>query len=206
MVGSDSHQVRTWTGLIFVIAGLLMIILWVIFTTVHGPTSFDRKGEMLGRSTFFWGSMLSGVPNLLLVLGLFGARGYLGATANRLSKAGFIVTIFGLFVPAAADLAAGSMGPPLLVPLVGLGLFLLAVANRNISERGIPTMNILAALGSLQLIASGWGFLPRALSNQIFGYRVYGVLAYLLFGAGWMLLGDRIIRTQKLHPGVDLQR
>lgn len=42
--------------------------LWVVFTVVHGPTSFDQRGEVLGRSTPFWGTLLGGIPNLLISL------------------------------------------------------------------------------------------------------------------------------------------
>lgn len=45
-----------WASLLFVAAGLSMIVLWSIYTTIHGPTSYDRTGFVLGRSTLFLGA------------------------------------------------------------------------------------------------------------------------------------------------------
>lgn len=166
------------------------MILWIIFTIVHGPTSFDRKGSVFGLSTFFWGSVLGGVPNLLIVLGLVGSSGRLVGNTGGLSTIGFILTLLGLLIPAVIDLIAGSLGPPLFLPLVGTGLVLMAVANWSDSQIGKWPKQLLLSLGVVELIAFAWVFLPRNLSDQIYGFRIYGVFAYLLFGTGWMLLGS----------------
>ena len=59
-----------WASLAFVAGGLLMAVLWLVFTNVHGPTSFAQTRVVLGRSTLFGGRLLGGLPNLLVALGL----------------------------------------------------------------------------------------------------------------------------------------
>jgi hypothetical protein len=182
-----------WHGFIFIAAGMAMMMLWIIFTIVHGPTSFNRAGSVFGRSMFFWGSLLGGLPNLLLVLGLLGARGWLGAGISAMSKIGFVLTLIGILIPAVIDLTTGSLGPPLFVPLVGVGLLLLAAGRHRDCKRRIRQTYLLAGLGLLQLMAMAWVFLPRHLSDEFYGFRIYGVLAHFLFGAGWILIGSTII-------------
>ena len=47
-----------------------MIPMWVRYTTLHGPTSFDEDGHWLGQGPGFWGSMMA-TAMLLIVLGLY---------------------------------------------------------------------------------------------------------------------------------------
>jgi len=119
-------QSARWASLAIGAGGLLMIVLWLVYTTVHGPTSFDQRGVVLGRSTLFWGSLLGGPPNLLVALGLILLYPRLTRHADRLAQAGCTLALIGLIVPAGIDLYAGGLGPPLLVPVVGIGLILMA--------------------------------------------------------------------------------
>ena len=173
-----------------------MIILWAIYTRVHGPTSFDRMGSVLGRSTLFWGSLLGGVPNLLLVGGLLLMSQTLIGHTRTVSKIGFFLTLFGLLIPAGVDLIAGGLGPPLFVPVVGTGLALVALGNWRNPQLGQGRVYLLLLMGVLQLIAFTWVFIPQDLYDQIYGYRIYGVLANVLEGIGWIALGFSTILEQ----------
>jgi hypothetical protein len=166
-----------------------MIILWTIFTIVHGPTSFDRKGLVLGHSTFFWGSLLGGVPNFLLVFGLLGMRQVLLGRTDTLSKAGLFFTLLGLLIPATVDLIAGSLGPPLFVPAVGTGLLLIALSHWRNPGLGKRRVYLLFIMGVLQLIAFASVLIPGHFFDQMYGYRIQGVLAYVLMGIGGISLG-----------------
>ena len=42
-----------------------MVPMWVRYTTLHGPTSFDEDGHWLGQGPGFWGSMMA--PAMLLI-------------------------------------------------------------------------------------------------------------------------------------------
>ena len=59
-----------WAGVALLLGGSLMAAMFVIFTYVHGPTSFDLDSPFLGKGTFFWGVMTSTPPSLLVALGL----------------------------------------------------------------------------------------------------------------------------------------
>ena len=65
MVNDQRSKSLYWASLAIMLGEFLMVLLWLIFTTVRGPTSFDRTGVILGQSTFFWGSLLGGIPNFL---------------------------------------------------------------------------------------------------------------------------------------------
>ncbi len=166
-----------------------MILLWIIYTTVHGPTSFDRTGVVLGRSTLFWGGLLGSFPNLLLALGLILSYPWLVKPAGLLARIGYILTLTGLIIPAVIDLFAGGLGPPIFVPLVGIGLILTAVGNRDNPTIQRRSRSLLMVLGLLQITAIASAFVPREVSDGIGGYRLYGLLAHFAFGLGWILLG-----------------
>lgn len=90
-----------WSSLAIVAGGVLMVVLWTIFTNMHGPTSFDENRFVLDRGTLFWGRWLGGLPNLFVALGLLTL---LSLVITRLARTGYILTLFGLVVPALLDL------------------------------------------------------------------------------------------------------
>ena len=71
---SDANLTRTatrrWPWWLVVAGGLIMVSLWPVYISLHGPTSFDEGGRFLGRDAPFWGAMLEGPPNLLIAGGL----------------------------------------------------------------------------------------------------------------------------------------
>jgi hypothetical protein len=192
---NDSQPAR-WAGLLFAAGGSLMILLWIIFTTVHGPTSFDRTDVVLGRSTLFWGRWLGSLPNLLLALGWIALYHWLAKPGGRMARIGYLFTLTGLLLPAGLDaLVWKSLGPPFFVPLVGLGLILVAIGNRANPMINRRYLTLVGILGALQLLAFVWALFPMALSDRIYGYRIYGFLAHFTFGLGWILLGILMQRS-----------
>lgn len=186
-----------WPALLLITGGLLMAGLWVNYTFVHGPTSYDEQGIVLGQSTLFWGSMLSGPPTLLIVLGLLLLRPTLLQGAGRLARIGFIFTAAGMLVPAVIDLIFVFIGPPLLLPLVGAGLLMVAQGLPRAAALTRAMRPLLLGMGSLLLLSILWSLLPLPLFDRLYGYRVYGFATHLLFGAGWVAIGVRLLRAGK---------
>jgi hypothetical protein len=106
--------------------------------------------------------------------------------ARIVSKAGFVLTLLGLLIPAAVDLIAGGLGPPLFVPVVGVGMVMLAVGNRGNSQAGSLRAYLLLLMGLLQLFALA---IPTNLFG--YGYRISGMMVHFLVGLGWIIFGIR---------------
>lgn len=141
--------------------GALNIALWPIYTSVHGPGSVDMQGEVLGMGTLFWGSMMEGPSGLLIALGLAGSYGRLTGRAGRMARVGYVLTMIGVVIPALVNLAILAVVPPLLAPVFGTGLILMAVANRRTSS--------LTRFSRLLLWGSG-----SCCSGHSSGWRRYG--------------------------------
>lgn len=183
-----THKAR-WASRALVLGGLLMAGLWLVYTRVHGPTSYDETNALAGRSTLFWGMLLGGPPPLLVALGLGLERGRLTAGLGRRARIGHALTVFGLAVAASIDLIIGALGPPFFGPVVGLGLLLLAAGRLSGAAPPRTATNLLLALGLLQWAAFAAALIPNAVADEWGGYRVYGVLAHLLPGLLWAALG-----------------
>jgi hypothetical protein len=190
MVNDRKSNYVYWPDLALMLGGLLMAPLWLIYTTVHGPTSFDRTGVVLGQSTLFWGSLLGGIPNLLISLGWIGRYPFLARQSGRLAQIGYALTLFGLIVPAVIDLLTVGLGPPIFIPFLGVGLVLTAVGNRKSPDLHRRSQIALLLMGLLLLGAFTFTvMIPDTLSDQIGAYRIYGFQAHFLAGTGWILLG-----------------
>ncbi len=174
--------------------GALNIALWPIYTTMHGPGSVDQEGQFLGMGTLFWGSMMEGPPGLLIALGLAGSYSRLTARGRRMARVGYVLTMIGVLIPALINVAILAVMPPLLAPIFGAGVILIALANRRSSSLTRFSQLVLWGLGIVLL----WSFLwlasvrPHVL-DQIHGYRIYGVVANVLFGVGWILFGVSLV-------------
>jgi hypothetical protein len=178
-----------WAGLAMIAGGLLAAALWIIYTNVHGPTSYDETRPVLGRSTLFWGMLLSAVPNLLVALGLVGLYPRLARGVGRLARAGYFLSLMALLIPAVIDLIIRALGPPFFVPVLGVGLILLAQGSRG-NPRLLPqSVRLILLIGVFQLIAFALALIPLEVSDAIDGYRIYGIFAHLLSGLGWVVLG-----------------
>jgi hypothetical protein len=197
----DTRAVR-WASLAFIASGLLMAALWLIYTNVHGPTSYDETHPVLGRSTLFWGMLLSALPNLLAVLGLVFLYPLLAQGARRMAKAGYALSLAGLLIPAVIDLIISALGPPFFVPVLGVGMILLAVGSRD-NTRILPqSVSLILIIGIFQLIAFALALIPNDVSDQFLGYRIYGTFAHFLSGLGWAAFGWTL-RNKKAAARVD---
>jgi hypothetical protein len=188
-----------WASLAFVAGGLLMAVLWLIYTSVHGPTSFDQTRAVLGRSTLFWSLLLSVPPSLLVALGLIVLYPRLASRARRVPRIGYALTLIALVVPAGLDLFVwGGLGPPFFVPVVGIGLILLALGNWHNPQLQRQSLYLLMLIGVFQEIAFASAMIPLEVSDQIGGYRMYGLFAHFLTGIGWGALGVSLWQAQTL--------
>ena len=134
--------------------------------------------------------MLGGPPNLLVGLGLALLYPILAKGASRTAKAGYALTLTGLVIPALADLFVWrALGPPFLVPVVGMGLILLAGGHWHNPRLHRQFLNLLVVIGVLQLTAFVLFIIPLDISDQFGGYRIAGFFAYFLTGATWIALG-----------------
>lgn len=182
-----------------ILGGALNIALWPIYTNVHGPGSVDMQGEVLGMGTLFWGSMMEGPSGLLIALGLAGSYRRLTGRAGRMARVGYVLTMIGVVIPALVNLAILAVIPPLLAPIFGAGLILMAVANRRTSSLTRFSRILLWGLG----VVLFWSFLWVAavrpdVVDQIYGYRIYGAVANVLFGLGWILFGASLLARGRI--------
>lgn len=86
-----------------VLGGRLMTILYVPLTIAHGPTSFNRGGEVLGADMHVWGFLLGVVPCLMLGLTLWRLRETASGARAITRKAWTVVSVL-LLLSAAQDL------------------------------------------------------------------------------------------------------
>lgn len=125
-----------------------MVPMWVRYTTLHGPTTVDEGGLWLGQGPGFWGSMMEGPAFLLIALGLAGSYPLLTANAGRTARVGFALAMIGAVIPEVIDLALREIIPPLLAPLFGVGLILMAVPRAD----EIQSARTRGAWGSVTLL------------------------------------------------------
>lgn len=192
------------TSLVFIVGGLLMAAFWLIYTLAHGPTSFDQNNPVWGRTTLFWGSLLGGIPNLLLALGMLLLYPTVASGSGRIARTGYTLAMIGLVVPAIVDIVTVGLGPPLLMPLLGIGLILSGLGNRNRSLAQRQLFFVIHSIGILLLVAFAWGFaIPQDISDRVQGYRIFGLMGYFLAGLGWMGLGVWVRRLQSSRHRLD---
>jgi hypothetical protein len=177
-----------------ILGGAVNIALWPIYTNVHGPGSVDMQGEVLGMGTLFWGSMMEGPSGLLIALGLAGSYRRLTGRAGRMARVGYVLAMIGVVIPALVNLAILAVIPPLLAPIFGTGLILMAVADRRTSSLRRFSRLLLWALGIVLFWSVLWLAAVRPdVLDRIYGYRIYGAVANVLFGLGWILFGASLI-------------
>lgn len=141
---------------------------------------------------------MEGPSGLLLALGLAGSHRRLTAGGGRMARVGFVLAMIGVLIPALVNVAILAVMPPLLAPVFGAGLILLARAGRRGGSLARSSRLLLWGLGIVLL----WSFLwllsvrPHVL-DEIDGYRIYGVVANVLFGAGWILFGFGLVARRR---------
>ena len=187
-------------GLAISLGGLAMALLWLIYTSVHGPTSFDEVNRVLGRDTLFWGMLLGVVPNVAIGAGLLMARHPLTSALTAAGRVGYYLILIGLLLPAAADAALQAFGPPFLMPILGIGLVLLSTGSRRNPGATALSRIELVSMGILLLVAFAWALLSQDFGDSIGGYRIFGAMGYFLPGIGWGAFGAAI-RANGGSPG-----
>jgi hypothetical protein len=193
------EQPRLWPNLALIAGGLLMVPMWVRYTTLHGPTSFDERGHWLGQDEAFWGGMMAPAM-LLIVLGLYGHRAVLKERGGRVARIGYWLAMIGLGLPAAVDLAARNVVPPFLMPLAATGLILLAVAHRHDPALPPTCRVVLLIVGLLLSAAFLMNAIPQETLDRFQWYRLYGLLSNVLFGLGWVVFGASLARHPAAEP------
>lgn len=179
-----------WPNMVMITGGLLMAVLWPLYISLHGPTSYNLDGHWLGQGAIFWGSIMEGPANLLIALGLLGFYPLLAGHAGRKARIGFALILIGLVVTGVADLVMLAIVPPLLSPLVAIGLILLALAHRENPAFHKTARYAFWGMSVLLLFSFLWALLlPIDVSDRVNGYIVFGVTANLLFGLGWVVVG-----------------
>jgi hypothetical protein len=186
---NHNNRSARWLSLAFIAGGALMIGLWLIFTNVHGPTSYNLDRPFLGRGMFFWGMLLGGPPNLLVAAALLGLAPRLTQGAPRRARVGLGLAVFGLAAAGALDLIVGAINAPFFIPVVAAGLLLLALGRSHRPDLPRAAWISLAVIGALNLIAFAWVLAPLELSDAVAGYRLYGLLAHVGTGLGWVAVG-----------------
>jgi hypothetical protein len=191
MGDGDRSPAARWAGLALCTGGLLMAALWLVFTSLHGPTSFDEHRFALGRDELFWGMLLGVVPNLLIAAALLTLRRRVTAAAAT-ARVGYAMILAGLVVSAALDLVFHALGPPLVLPIIAGGLILLAIGNwRNPLMTSFGRLALLS-VGIVLTIAFALVLVPIEVADSIGGYRIFGALGYLVAGIGWALFGAAV--------------
>ena len=175
--------------------GLLMAAVWLVFTNLHGPTSVNEGRSLFGHDMHGWGLLLGFGPNVLIAAALVGLRPLLVAGAGRLVAVGHGIMVASLLASAAMDLVFLALGPPLFMPLLGLGAVLVALGRRDSNRVGAATRRIVGLLGVLLLAAAALSWAPREWSDSFGGYRIFGAMGYFAAGllwaaAGWTLARD----------------
>lgn len=186
---------RRWPWWLVVAGGLIMVSLWPVYISLHGPTSFDEGGRFLGRDTLFWGAMLEGPPNLLIAGGLLALLPGIWVALGRPARIGYVFVLVSLVIPAVVDLVTLTIVPPLLYSVEAVGLALLAIAGRQLrplTRIVLGVMAVLLAATYLQL------FLSTEQFDAIEAYRIHGLMAHVAVGIGWAIAG----LTEALRPRV----
>jgi hypothetical protein len=181
-------------GALLIAGGLAAIPLWLVFTVVHGPTSFNENNVTLGLDMHGWGLLLGVIPNALVAAGLWLGRSMLLRDGRRGARIGFGLLLLAVIVSAGLDLLFRALGPPILLPFIAAGAIVLALAPSHGSGPGSRIRITLLGLGLLLAVAFVWALTPLDTFDRVGGYRIYGVMAHLLGGLGWALLGILVAR------------
>lgn len=189
--GWSTRGVAPW---VIAAGGLLMAALWLVYTWLHGPTTYQEDHQFLGRDVHFWGMLLGVVPNSLISAGLIALRDWL-ATPSKLAAVGHWLMCGALVVPAVLDFAVQAINAPFFLPVQAVGVVLLAAGLRSRPDQSTLRTS-LVVLGGLLGAGMMVAFLPQDFSDSIGGFRIFGVFAYFLAGLAWSGVG------YVLHNGV----
>ena len=182
-------------GVLVTLGGLAAVPLWLVFTNVHGPASFNENHVTLGLDMHAWGLLLGVIPNVLVAAGLWLGRPEVVLGGGPVARLGYGLVLAGLLASAVLDLLIWrALGPPLFVPLIAAGLLILALAPRRDGGSMTPIRGTLLFLGVLLAVAFLWALTPLDVFDRVGGYRIYGAMAHLLGGLAWAVVGFLVLR------------
>lgn len=186
-----------WAAWCLVASGVAAAAIWVVFTQSHGPTSYNENRIVVGGDMYFWGWLLGTIPNALLVAGLLGLRPMLFHGAGGIARTGYVLALLGLAVAGAVDLVGRALGPPLLLPVQALGLVLLGAGPARHGELRprADVRVVIGVIGALLFVAFGFALIPLDVVDAIGGYRIYGAIAHVATGVGWVVAGLLCLRS-----------
>ena len=199
--GNSVLESRSWPNLAMIAGGLLMIPMWVRYTTLHGPTTVDEGGHWLGQGPGFWGSMMEGPAGLLIAAG----AGRVVSPANRERRSDGSRRLRARHDrgghptggrPGATRGHSAAVGPSLRsgVDPDGSG------QSSQLRVDEVQSARTRGAWGTL-LSSFLWALLVRPdLTDRIDGYRIYGVVANALVGLGWVVFGVSLARHPAAEP------
>lgn len=183
-------------GLLIIAGGVLMAALWLVFTSVHGPTSFNENRPFLGGDMHFWGMLLGVVPHLLIAAGLASLRPFRDGGASKVAVAGYAIVLIGLLTSATLDFLMQGLAAPIFIPLIALGAILFAIGSGG-TVLDARSRAVMLSVGLLLAVAFAVALVPLEVSDPIGGYRIYGFVAHFLAGLGWALFGYRTVRRAR---------
>ncbi len=185
---------------LIVAGGVLKIPLWVLFISLHGPTSDNLDSRFAGGDPLLWGAIMSGVPSILVALGLIGHARLLGA--GRVRRVGLILVVAALVIPATVDLVTRALWPPLLIPVLAAGAFVVALTGRRNPTIGAPTTVSFLVIGVLLAATFVYALaVPREVFDAIAGYRLQGIVEHVLVGLAWIGVGVGLLGPSR-EPAV----
>ena len=198
-----AHRRGVVASLLLIAGGALKIPLWMVFISLHGPTSFNENGRYLGGDPLIWGAVMSGVPSLLVAAGLIGHSRLLGAPAAR--RVGLVLALAALVVPALVDLVTGALWPPLLLPVLAAGSIVMGVTGSRNPALGKLSAGALVVIGVLLAATFAYAVvIPQEVFDAIEGYRLEGLVEHVTVGVGWVLVGiGLLIRPRPVRPEAD---
>jgi hypothetical protein len=189
---------RRWPWWLVVAGGAIMLSLWPLYISLHGPTSFNLGRRFLGQAPPFWGAMMDGPPSLLIAAGLLALLPGIWVALGVVARIGYALVLVSLVIPGLMDLVLLGIQPPLLYPVEAAGLALLAIGGRrlhSVTRIVFGVMATLLAVTLLQLLLSQEQF------DAIEAYRIHGLLAHVAVGIGWVASGI----TEGLRPRAQLE-
>ena len=193
MAVGEFLSVRRWPGPVIMAGGAIMAALFPVYSILHGPTSVYERGDWLGLEGQVWGGLMSGVPSVLIASGLMGARAFV-AGDGRTARIGYVLLLVSLWIPGVLDLLLRAISPPFLMPIEAAGLLLLGLDRSERQALSTAARRAMVGMGGLLVVAFVSALSPQEFSDRFNGYRVFGVLAYLLVGLGWFVVGATIAR------------
>jgi hypothetical protein len=171
-----------------IVGGLLMTALYIPFTIAHGPTWFNEGRQFLGRDMYFWGMLLGVEPNILIGAGFWSLRRRVAGT-RRLALVACTAICIVLWLSAVLDLVLGGLGLPFGLFLLGPAALIAGLTGAVLRPADVRARHVLGLLGLVLVGACIFALVTLGFSDSFGGFRIFGILAYVLPGLLWAVIG-----------------